>query len=80
MRNANDLTGQKFGSLTVIKRSNRKTSGNLQWLCRCECGERLVVRGDNLTAHHSTQCSACKPRGGTASVFVREGDDWNGVI
>lgn len=37
-----DLTGQKFGKLTVVERiedyifSNGET--RVQWLCRCECG------------------------------------------
>jgi hypothetical protein len=77
-----ELTGQRFGSLTVIQRSERKTgtNGNRAWLCQCGCGRFLVVRSDNLITGHSTQCSRCKPRGGTVSVFAWEGVDLNGVV
>lgn len=37
-----DLTGQRFGRLTVIKRAdsiNKRT----YWLCRCDCGKEKVI-------------------------------------
>ena len=37
-----DLTGQKFGKLIVIKRvpkpENRKNNRASYWLCKCYCG------------------------------------------
>lgn len=42
-----DLTGQKFGMLTVIEKSlsiNKK----VKWKCICECGEFTFVRTDFL--------------------------------
>ena len=33
-----DISGQKFGRLTAIKPDGRYKSGNVRWLCRCECG------------------------------------------
>ena len=33
-----DLTGQKFGRLTVIERAENTKSGKARWLCRCDCG------------------------------------------
>jgi len=34
-----DLTGHKFGRLTVRKASKRRDSqGNILWLCDCSCG------------------------------------------
>lgn len=35
----NDITGQTFGRLTAIKPDGRYKSGNIKWLCRCECGK-----------------------------------------
>lgn len=71
MRKVHDLTGQRFGHLTVIKRSDRRQGSNsIQWLCRCDCGRKLIVRSDNLVTGHSTQCMQCKPTGGIMSVFV----------
>lgn len=81
MRKYNNLTGQRFGQLTVIEKSNRKvgTNGNQFWTCRCDCGRLLVVRSDNLTLSHSTQCSDCSPSGVVISVFS-EGGDKNGTL
>ena len=39
-----DLTGRKFGKLTVIKlESERTKAGQTNWLCECECGTQLVL-------------------------------------
>ena len=55
-----DLTGQRFGKLTVIKRDNDYVSPKgyvaLNWLCQCECGQRVVVRGCNLKSGASQSC------------------------
>jgi hypothetical protein len=43
------LLGKKFGRLTVISQAatrNQKTF----WLCSCECGSLIEVRGNHLTA------------------------------
>lgn len=79
MKKIHDLTGQRFGSLEVIQLSDRRLSANMQWLCRCDCGRKVIVRGDNLVTGHSTQCSVCKTRGGRISVFAEGGDD-HGVV
>ena len=43
-----DLTGQKFNLLTVIKRYPENKKGYAQWLCKCECGNEIIVRSDLL--------------------------------
>lgn len=71
MRKAIDLTGQKFGSLLVIKRvTHGNKPNNAHWLCECTCGNKLIVRSDNLMTGHSTQCCKCGKR--NRSVFVSE--------
>lgn len=70
MQKMHDLTDKRFGHLTVIERSDRRLSGNIQWLCKCDCGRKVIVRGDNLTTGHTTQCSVCKTKGGHQSVFA----------
>lgn len=55
-----DLTGQKFGRLTAIKRvedyvypsGDKKT----QWLCKCECGNNTIVRASSLKRGTTTSC------------------------
>lgn len=54
-----DLTGKKFGKLTVISRADNYISrhGAIScWLCRCDCGTELVVRGSNLKSGHTKSC------------------------
>lgn len=33
-----DLTGQRFGRLTVIERAENSPNGAAKWVCRCDCG------------------------------------------
>lgn len=42
-----DLTGQRFGRLTVIERSDSK-NGRATWLCKCDCGNTKVISGVDL--------------------------------
>lgn len=51
-----DLTGQKFGRLTVLARVWRVNTSAAYWLCRCDCGTLRVVYGTNLTKGLSKSC------------------------
>lgn len=37
-RKTEDLTGRKFNKLIVIGRDGTYPSGNIRWLCQCDCG------------------------------------------
>lgn len=50
-----DLTGQRFGHLTVLIRVPPR-----KWLCRCDCGKEIGVFTDNLTRNHTTSCGCQK--------------------
>lgn len=57
-----DLTGKKFGKLTVIKiSSNREKNGSLRWICKCECGNVKEIRGSHLKSGLTTSCG-CKTK------------------
>ena len=55
-----DLTGQKFGRLTVIGRADDKLLSNGQkkvmWHCLCSCGNEIDVQAYNLTHGHTKSC------------------------
>lgn len=51
-----DLTGQKFGRLTAIKPCGKDKQGSYLWLCTCNCGNEIVVRGCNLRNGHTQSC------------------------
>lgn len=46
--NFKDLTGQKFGRLTVINRAENDKCGHARWLCKCECGNTKIILGSHL--------------------------------
>lgn len=54
-----NLTGQRFGSLTVVDRAENNSKGNTQWNCICDCGGRKIVLGYDLTHGRTTTCG-CK--------------------
>jgi hypothetical protein len=59
-----DLTGKKYGKLTVIKMvTKRSKQGRIIWLCKCLCGHCTLVSGDQLKNKHTTSCG-CKIRKG----------------
>ena len=51
-----DLTGMKFGKLTAIKRVENSKSGQTRWLCRCDCGNEVIVRAADLKNEHTISC------------------------
>lgn len=60
MANFKDLTGQKFGKLTVIKRVENyiRPSGKAaaKWLCVCDCGNEIEVITNSLTSKQTQSC------------------------
>lgn len=50
-----DLTGQKFGRLTVIERAENRGK-QTYWLCKCECGNEVIVRGGSLKNGTTKSC------------------------
>lgn len=55
-----DLTGQRFGKLTVVRRAENTKTGQAQWLCRCDCGNEIVVRRGNLQSGNTETCGCSK--------------------
>lgn len=60
---AEDLTGKMFGNLKVIKKSNVKGKDNrTQWLCVCECGNKVSVRPGSLKSGDTSSCGCRQGR------------------
>lgn len=51
-----DLTGQKFGRLTVIELDHRDSRKKAYWKCKCDCGNEKVVRCDSLQSGSTVSC------------------------
>ena len=54
--NARDLTGQKFGKLTVLFPTEKRESRSIVWHCICECGSEVDISSKNLTYGASQSC------------------------
>lgn len=51
-----DLTGQRFGRLTVVARDYTDSNRNIYWKCQCDCGNECSVRGDHLKRGQTRSC------------------------
>lgn len=56
----NDLTGRRFGRLSVIGVDDRGTRKTYFW-CECDCGTVKSIRGDGLLSGRIVSCG-CKKR------------------
>ncbi len=55
-----DLTGQAYGRLIVLRSAGRSNVGARLWLCLCSCGVESVVHGSSLTQGHTKSCGCLK--------------------
>lgn len=53
-----DITGQKFGKLTAVKRTDR-WGKSIVWLFACECGNEKELRKDNVFHINGTRHCGC---------------------
>lgn len=51
-----DLTGKKFGRLTVIEQATSNNKNRTMWRCVCECGNETIVYSYHLRNGSSTSC------------------------
>ncbi len=65
-----DLTGKRFGRLTVISRSDRP-GHKVCWNCLCDCGNTSVVEGSSLKNGRIKSCG-CWPREESASRAAKQ--------
>ena len=83
-----DLSGKRFGRLTVIERygtyiSPADESKAVTWLCRCDCGAKTVVLGSNLKSGRSQSCGCLrreKLKGGLTMANEKRLIDANALI
>lgn len=73
--NINDLTGKKFGKLTVVCDSGKRRGGRggIIWQCLCECGESKLIRQDALVSGRAVSCGCIKSKGNEkVAALLRE--------
>jgi hypothetical protein len=51
-----DLTNEQYGMLTVLERAANTSSGRTAWLCQCECGQKKIIRSNDLRSGKVVSC------------------------
>lgn len=63
-----DMTGKKYGRLTPIRISDRKTSeGRIVWECLCDCGNTAYASQKNLHVGKKKSCGCLQRESQSAS-------------
>ena len=84
MAKLKDLSGQKFGKLTIGHRSVKTAGMNgVHWDCRCDCGATLVASAGNIVSGNTASCGCLRVEKnssvhpgmvfGRLTVLVRDG-------
>lgn len=66
-----DLTGKRFGLLTVISYAGLDGGKNAEWNCECECGNSCVVRGYRMRDGTTASCGCLVSQTALRSSVVR---------
>jgi len=83
-RKAIDETGNRHGKLLVIERAEKDKNGKQCWLCRCDCGNEVTVKGTLLRRGDTRSCGCSRSpdligqRFGNLVVQERVGSDKRG--
>lgn len=55
-----DIAGMKFTRLTALKVVGKTKDNRPAWLCRCDCGNEVVVSEHNLKRNNTKSCGCYK--------------------
>ena len=69
----NDLTGQKFGRITFLKRSDKKQGTSYYWEGVCDCGKSVCIV-PSKAVHGTTISCGCYVK----DVAKKRLNDWTG--
>jgi hypothetical protein len=69
-----DLTGNKYGRLTVVEFSHY-SKGHSHWKCLCDCGNTIITRADGLKNGHGKSCGCLQKERSGASARTRSGEN-----
>lgn len=63
-----DKTGMRFGKLVVI--ANHSMQKRKMWDCICDCGNQIIVGGENLSSGHTISCGCFRVENTTSMMFI----------
>ncbi|MBT8348699.1 MAG: hypothetical protein HKP62_04540 [Sulfurovum sp.] len=74
MAKLKDLTGQKFGRLTVLERAEDHIQPSgcsvVMWKCKCDCGAVKIVRAAHLRSNHTQSCGCLRKERAREATFI----------
>lgn len=85
MGNKLELTGMRFGELTVTALCEMR-KGSSFWECICDCGNIYIAKGASLTTKHTTSCMQCsqkragKSRAKHGMLYSPAYHSWHGML
>lgn len=68
-----DLTGKRFGRLTVIRKLDHNPGEDIKWECVCDCGNRKSISGHSLKKGNTLSCG-CLQREAASMVVLSRAD------
>lgn len=71
MSKAVDLTGMRFGRLSVISKTRSK-SGKVAWACKCDCGNKTETLTTELLRGRTQSCG-CYHKDKMSEAFKKHG-------
>lgn len=74
------VIGEVFGYLTIVEKQESDSHGHSGWLCRCECGNEVIVRGYNLVTNNTKSCGCKRLRDRKQHALWSGHGDITGVI
>ncbi len=73
----NNLNGKRFGRLLVVSDSGERRDGRVMWVCHCDCGNVVIVRGSSLTSGATVSCG-CYLKERRADKMGEKNINWKG--
>lgn len=72
-------SGDKFGSWTILHKSDKKLFRHILYMCRCECGtEKLVIKQQLVNG--TSKCCGCKKKTLSGLSSLPEYNVWLSMI
>ena len=70
-KNGKNLIGEKYGLLTVLEKTDLRSSRHIVWKCQCECGNSCLISSSKWGKTYSCGCVLSKGEQKIQSILER---------
>ena len=56
----NDIIGKKYNKLTILSLDHITKNRKYMYKCKCDCGNEIIVRRENIISSHTKSCGCLK--------------------